>query len=42
VFVSWLRVDIVPLRVLLGALGSLCLLSILTIHSVSYPRPRRL
>jgi hypothetical protein len=29
--------DIVPLSVVLGALGSLCLLSILTIHSVSYP-----
>jgi hypothetical protein len=42
VFVGWLRVDIVPLSVVLGALGSLCFLSILTVHSVSYPRPRRL
>jgi hypothetical protein len=45
VFVCWLRVDIVPLSVatiLLGALGSLRLLSILTIHSVSYPGPCRL
>jgi hypothetical protein len=40
-FVCWLRADIVPLSVVLGALGSLCLFSILTIHSVSYPRPRR-
>jgi hypothetical protein len=41
-FVCWLRVDIVPLSVVLGALGALCLLSILTIPSVSYPCPRRL
>jgi hypothetical protein len=42
VFVCWLRVAIMPLSVVLGALGSLRLLSILTIHSVSYPRPCRL
>jgi hypothetical protein len=34
VFVCWLRVDIVPRSVVLGALGSLRLLSTLTIHSV--------
>jgi hypothetical protein len=35
VFVSWLiAIGIVPLRVVLGALGSLRLLSIFTIHSV--------
>jgi hypothetical protein len=33
VFVCWLRLDFVPLSVALGALGSLRLLSILTIHS---------
>jgi hypothetical protein len=37
VFVSWLQLEFVPLRVLLGALGSLRLLSIVTIHSV-FPR----
>jgi hypothetical protein len=37
-----LRVDIVSLSVALGALGSLCLLSILTFQSLFYPRPRRL
>jgi hypothetical protein len=42
VFVCWLRVDIVPLSAVLGALGSLRLLSLLTIHSVSNPRPCRL
>jgi membrane protein YqaA with SNARE-associated domain len=42
VFVSWLRVAIVPLSVVLGALASLCLLSIQTIHSISSPRPCRL
>jgi hypothetical protein len=34
VLVSWLRLDFVPLRVVLGASGSLRLLSIDTIHSV--------
>jgi hypothetical protein len=34
VFVCWLRVDIAPLSVVLGALGSLRLLPILTIHSL--------
>jgi hypothetical protein len=42
VFVCWLRVDIVPLSVVLGASGSSCSVSILAIHSVSCPRPRRL
>jgi hypothetical protein len=42
VFVCWLRVDAVPLSAVLGALGSLRLLSILIIHSVSYLRTCRL
>jgi hypothetical protein len=42
VFVCWLRVDFVPLSVVLGASGSLHLLFILTTYSVSYPRPCRL
>jgi hypothetical protein len=42
VFVCWLRVDIVPLNVVLGAFGSLRLLLILTTDSVSYPRPGQL
>jgi hypothetical protein len=42
VFVCWLRVDFVPLRVVLGALGSLRLLPILTVHSFSYLRHCRL
>jgi hypothetical protein len=41
-FVRWLRVDIMPLSVVLGALGSLRLLSILTIHTVSNSCPCRL
>jgi hypothetical protein len=42
VFMCWLRLDFVPISVVLGALGPLRLLSILTIHSVCYPRPCRL
>jgi hypothetical protein len=38
----WLRLDFVPLSVVLGALGPLRLLSILIIHSVCCPRPCRL
>jgi hypothetical protein len=41
-FVCWLRIAFVPLSVVLGALGSLRLLSILTIHSVCYPRAYQL
>jgi hypothetical protein len=40
VFVCWLRLDFVPLCVVLGALGSLRLLYIHTHRSVCYPRPR--
>jgi hypothetical protein len=42
VFVCRLRLDFLPLSVVLGALGSLNLLSIHTIPSVCYPRPYRL
>jgi hypothetical protein len=42
VFVCWLGLEFVPLNVVLGTLGSLRLLSILTIHFVCYPRPCRL
>jgi hypothetical protein len=42
VFVCWLRLDFVPLSLVLGALGSLRLLSILAFRSVSSPRPCRL
>jgi hypothetical protein len=42
VFVCWLRVSVMPLSVVLGALCVLRLLSILTIQSVSYPRSCRL
>jgi hypothetical protein len=39
VVVCWLRLDVVPLSVVLCALGYLRLLSILTTHSVCYPPP---
>jgi hypothetical protein len=39
VFVCWLRLEFVPFSVAVGSFGSLRLLSILTIHSVCYPRP---
>jgi hypothetical protein len=42
VFLCWLRLDFVPLSVVLGAFDSLSLLSIHTIPSVCYPRPCRL
>jgi hypothetical protein len=42
VFVCWLQLDIVPLSVVLGALGSLSLISIHIVPSVCYPRPCRL
>jgi hypothetical protein len=42
VLLCWLRLDFVPLDVVLGAWGSLRLLSILTIHSLCCPRPCRL
>jgi hypothetical protein len=42
VSVCWWQLDFVPLSVVLGALNSLRLLSILAIHSVCYPRPCRL
>jgi hypothetical protein len=42
VSVCWLRLDFVPLSLVLGALGSLRLLSIFPIHSVWYLRSCRL